>query len=94
VANFRPSWLPSFTGGAHSLTTSSSRRYARPFHFWFDGFAFNLAGAALIAPDDQLHQQEHLVCYDAVIGNGPFLAGRLRLCGVRRLVSFEMTRAD
>jgi hypothetical protein len=91
LAEFRRGWLPVFTSGVHSLARSSPR-FARPFRFWLDGYAFDLAGAALVGPDDTLHRQEHLVCYDAVIGNGPFLAGRLRMCGVRREVSFELTR--
>ena len=93
VAEFRRGWLPAFTGGVHSLA-SSSRRFARRFHFWLDGYEFKLPGAALVAPDDTLHRQEQLVCYDAVIGNGPFLAGRLRICGVRREVSFELIQLE
>jgi hypothetical protein len=93
LGDFRRGWLPSFNGGMHSLVTSSGR-YAKPFRFWFDGVEFTLPGAKLASAEDALHLQERLVCYDAGMGNGPFLAGRLRLCGVRREVSFELPRAD
>jgi hypothetical protein len=92
IQEFRRGWLPAFTGGVHSMA-SSSRRIAPAFRFWFDGYEFDLPGAALVAPDDRLHRQEDLVCYDAVVGNGPFLAGRLRFCGVRRSMSFELAPA-
>lgn len=88
LATFRPRWFPTFTLGVHSLGLSWEKRTA-PFSFWFDGCRFDFAFARL--KEDDL-RQDSMVILDGVTGNAAFLTGKLRLCGVRRLISFEPGR--
>lgn len=89
IEEFRPSLLPSVGGGMHSVAVSWPRR-ARPFSFWMGGNRFELASAAL---SSRVHQREELVLVDGVIGNAPFLGGKLRICGVRRELVYEPATA-
>lgn len=85
LADFRPSWLPTIGAGLHSVWMSWPRR-ARPFTFWMGGYTFDLPSAAL---DPGELMQENLLRIDGVMGNTPFLGGKLRICGVRRELTFE-----
>jgi hypothetical protein len=85
IATFQPRWLPTFTIGVHSLSIARKKQ-ATPFSFWMDGYRFDLAFARL---EDRTFRQDLMVMLDGSIGNAPFLSGKLRLCGVRRLIAFE-----
>lgn len=85
LAVFRRTWRPMLSLGMHSIRLSWPRR-TKPFSFWMDGFRFETPGASL---HEDVTRQEHMAYLDGLIGNTPFLGGKLTLCGVRRLVAFE-----
>lgn len=87
TAAFRRTWRPTVSMGMHSLRVSWPRQ-AQPFAFWMDGYRIEIPRAHLQA---DLKRQEQLAYLDGIIGNGPFLGGRLTLCGVQRIARFEPT---
>lgn len=90
IETFQSTWRPLITMGIHSLNFATQKR-ATPFSFWMDGYRFDLAFARL---QGNVFQQDLNVTLDGVVGNGPFLSGKLRLCGVRRLIAFEPGTAE
>jgi hypothetical protein len=85
-ARVRSRWLPTFHQGMNSFRISWPRRI-RPFRFWFDGQTFEVKGAG-VSRNARVHVREGLQVCDGMIGNAPFIHGRLRVCGARRLVSY------
>ena len=85
LSQFRFSWSPGITFGMHSFRVRWPRR-ARPFHFHFSGHRFEVPQATL-AREVRIH--ERLATVDGVVGNAPFLSGRLTLDGPGRRASFE-----
>jgi hypothetical protein len=88
LASFRHSWRPVFQTAMHSFSVSWPRR-AKPFVYWMDGYRFEMPGAWLVKG---VERYEMFGCLDGTVGNLPFLQGKLRLCGVRREASFELTQ--
>jgi hypothetical protein len=89
-AQVRLRWRPTFTMGMHSFRVHWPKTI-RPFQFWFDGHAFEIKRASL---SRRVEMREGLQACDGIIGNAPFLKGKLRVCGVRRLASFELSESS
>lgn len=85
LSQFRFSWSPGITFGMHSFRVRWPRR-ARPFHFHFSGHRFEVPQATLTR---EVRIHERLATVDGVVGNAPFLSGRLTLDGPSRRASFE-----
>lgn len=77
-------WRPTLNVGMRSFRVRWPKRI-EPFPFWFDGHTFTMPWATIRRSIDV---REGVQTGDGVIGNGPFLSGRLRLCAVRRLAEF------
>lgn len=75
---------PTISVGMRSFRVKWPRRI-RPFKFWFDGNSFTVPTATV---SRRIDVREGVQTCDGMIGNGPFLSGRLRVCGVRRLAEF------
>lgn len=88
LAEFRRGWRPTVSMAMHSVTFAWPR-FAEPFAFWMAGHRFDLPRASL---HPRGMQQERLIRLDGTMGNAPFLGGKLRLCGVKRIVEFELGR--
>jgi hypothetical protein len=86
LAEFRRGWRPTVSMAMHSVTFAWPR-FAEQVAFWMAGHRFEVPRVALYKRGQQ---QERLVSLNGVVGNALFLGGRLRVCGVRRLVEFEL----
>ncbi len=82
----RRNWLPTFTLGINSFRIRWERSIT-PFQFWFSGHEFELDHASVRGTVDI---REGWQMCDGMVGNAPFLKGRLRLCAPRRLAEFEL----
>lgn len=85
LSQFHLAWSPGITFGMHSFRVRWPRR-ARPFHFHFSGHLFEVPQATLTR---EIRIHERLATVDGVVGNAPFLSGRLTLDGPGRRASFE-----
>ena len=85
LSKFHFAWSPGITFGMHSFRVRWPRR-ARPFQFHFAGHRFEVPQATLTR---EIRIHERLATVDGVVGNAPFLSGRLTLDGPRRRASFE-----
>lgn len=86
LSKFHFAWSPGITFGMHSFRVRWPR-CARPFHFHFSGHRFEVPQATLTR---EIRIHERLATVDGVVGNAPFLSGRLTLDGPRRRASFEL----
>lgn len=80
----RARWRPSLSMGMNSFRMHWPGRI-RPFAFWMDGWRFELPHATV---SKRVDVREGFQTCDGMVGNAPFLKGRLRLCGVRRLAAY------
>lgn len=85
LGGFGLGWRPRFSFGMHSLGISWPRR-ARPFDFYAGGYRFRTPGADLGRGGEV---REGMSVVDGVVGNGPFLSGRLTLDASRRRCAWE-----
>lgn len=85
LSQFHLAWSPGITFGMHSFRVRWPRR-ARPFHFHFSGHIFEVPQATLTR---EIRIHERLATVDGVVGNAPFLSGRLTLDGPGRRARFE-----
>lgn len=77
-------WRPTMSMGMNSFRVRWPSRI-QPFQFWMDDCVFELPQATVTKRVDV---REGLQTCDGTVGNAPFLKGRLRLCGVRRLATY------
>jgi hypothetical protein len=82
----RRNWMPTFTLGMNSFRLRWERRI-EPFRFWFGGHEFELGHASV---RNVVDVREGWQTCDGMVGNAPFLKGRLRLCATRRLAEFAL----
>ena len=85
LAQFRRTWKPQVTRAANSRSWAWPR-VAQPFVFSLEGARLEVPSAALY---DVHRLHENLLYLDGIVGNAPFLGGRVRLCGVRREFELE-----
>jgi predicted aspartyl protease len=82
---FRPTFWANVGWGTDSFWVRRPK-VAKPFDFWIAGYRFRVATASLL---NESLKRENFSYVDGIVGNAPFLSGKLRLCGVRREASFE-----
>jgi hypothetical protein len=85
LSEFRRSSSPGITFGMHSLRVGWPKR-KRPFSFYFAGYRFEVPQATL---SNEVSIHERLAMVDGVVGNAPFLSGRLTVDAPNRFVGFE-----
>lgn len=86
VSRFRLGMAPQFSMAMSSVRVSWPRSQ-RPFGFGLAGHWFELPVAVL---NSKVRLRENLVVADGVVGNAPFLGGRLSVDGPARRVDFEV----